>query len=200
MAAPRRRCRRLPLSQLLAMLPVACAAPAPREDAGAVLQQVMASHQASLASVGFAAAARPAHPAEGSQEPPPSSHAARRRGGTASPPPPPPPPSGTPSYAGQLVGQPPETVLRWLGPPRLRRAEGGAEIWHYQASACHLDLVLYRDREGAAPPAPLRVAYASARASGPQSRSETACLRELARPPAAAPRQEGARFGPETDA
>jgi hypothetical protein len=137
-----------------------------------VLQQVVATHQASLASVGFAA--RPAFPAEGSAEAPPLP--TPQRGGRAAL------PVETPSYAGQLLGQLPETVLRWLGPPRLRRAEGGAEIWHYQATACHLDLVLYRDREGAAPPAPLRVAYASARASGTERRSETTCLRELAQP------------------
>jgi hypothetical protein len=83
-----------------------------------------------------------------------------------------------PTMAGQLVGQTPDVLLRWLGTPRLRREEGPAEIWHYQASQCHLDLVLYRD--GGASRA-LRVAYAAARAAGVSIRGETACLRDIAR-------------------
>jgi hypothetical protein len=153
-----RRCHRLLL--LPALLPAACQAP----ETGAALQQVVATHRASLVSFGFAAT--------------PASFPANA----------PQPSAAAPSQAGQLIGQPPETVLRWLGPPRLRRAEGSAEIWHYQASACHLDLVLYPERDGATP---LRVAHASARAAGAERRSEQACLQEIA----TTPRQDGGRDG-----
>ncbi|WP_237217803.1 hypothetical protein, partial [Falsiroseomonas oryziterrae] len=80
--------------------------------------------------------------------------------------------------AGQLVGQTPDTLRRLLGEPRLRREEGPAEVWHYQATQCHLDLVLYREDGGRQA---LRVAYASARASGAARRGEAACLRDIAR-------------------
>jgi hypothetical protein len=83
-----------------------------------------------------------------------------------------------PTVAGELLGQTPEAVLRWLGVPRLRREEGPAEVWHYQASECHLDLVLYRE-EGARPE--LRVAFAAARAAGASRRGEAACLSDIAR-------------------
>jgi hypothetical protein len=155
--------RRHRLLLLPALLPAACEAPAP--ETGAALQQVVATHRASLVSFGFAAT--------------PASFPANA----------PQPSVPAPSQAGQLIGQPPETVLRWLGPPRLRRAEGSAEIWHYQASACHLDLVLYPERDGALPPrvagdaTPLRVAHASARAAGAERRSEQACLQEIATTP-----------------
>jgi hypothetical protein len=69
-------------------------------------------------------------------------------------------------------------VVQWLGAPRLRREEGPAEIWHYQASQCHLDLVLYRE-DGPQPT--LRVAFAAARAVGTARRGEAACLRDIAR-------------------
>jgi len=87
--------------------------------------------------------------------------------------------------AGQLVGQTPDTLRRLLGEPRLRREEGPAEVWHYQATQCHLDLVLYRD-DGARQA--LRVAYAAARATGAARRGEAACLRDIARGATAAPR------------
>lgn len=91
-------------------------------------------------------------------------------------------PRTAPGTAGQLVGQTPDAVLHWFGPPRLRRTEGSAEIWHYQASQCHLDLVLYPEH-GVRPG--LRVAFASARAVGTARRAEAACLRDLARGAAA---------------
>ncbi len=90
-----------------------------------------------------------------------------------------PAPAGpAPNLAGELVGQTPEGLRRILGEPRLRRQEDGAEIWHYQASQCHLDLFLYPDN--AARPV-LRVAYAQARAAGAARRAESACLRDIAR-------------------
>jgi len=152
--------RALPL--LLLLLPVACAGLDPA-DPGSVLQEALASHQASIAGITI----RP--PAAGGEvtEAPPAARGARA-----------PSADTVPAMAGQLVGQPPEVVTRWLGEPRLRRAEGGAEIWHYAASQCHLDLVLYRE-EG--PPRNFRVAFAAARAVGTTRRGEAACLRDIAR-------------------
>ena len=145
---------------LILLLPVACAQPEPVDPAVA-LQQALSTHQASLAGVG---GLTPAAPAVGRTAP----QAAR------------PAPAGpTPSLAGQLVGQTPETVIAWLGPPRLRRAEGPAEIWHYQSSQCHLDVVLYH--EGTSELPTLRVAFAAARSVGTVRRTEAACLRDIAR-------------------
>lgn len=152
---------------LLALLGTSCAQP-DAADPAAVLQQVLTSHQASLAGI----APRPASAGgEGSVAPAAAvTRPARRTAG------------GLPTMAGQLVGQTPQAVTDWLGEPRLRREEGTAEIWHYQAPQCHLDLVFYRDEgerdEGEA--AALRVAFASARAVGTSRRSETACLRDIA--------------------
>lgn len=131
------------------LLPAACAQPAP-QDGGAALQGALASHQASLGAI--------------AGQPAPAARVV---------------PSGpVPAQASQLVGQTPDAVLHWLGPPRLRRAEGSAEVWHYQSSQCHLDLVLYPE-PGVQPG--LRVAFASARAIGAARRAEAACLRDIAR-------------------
>ena len=129
------------------LLPVACAQPDP-QDSEAALQDALASHHANLgAAQGAGARSVPA------------------------PGPRPDPARPAPGQASQLVGQTPETVLHWFGPPRLRRAEGSAEIWHYQASQCHLDLVLYPEH-GVRPG--LRVAFASARAGQSASRKKRA--------------------------
>ncbi len=155
---------------LLLLLPIACAQPNPA-DPGSVLQEALATHQASISGI----APRP--PAAGGEV-------------SAAPAPAPPRPAAAadtnnpPSMAGQLVGQEPETITRWLGEPRLRRAEGGAEVWHYAATQCHLDLVLYRE-EGPQPR--LRVAFAAARAVGTARRGEAACLRDIARGAAVRP-------------
>jgi hypothetical protein len=146
---------------LLLLLPVACAQPDPADPA-AVLQEALSSHQASVAGL-------PGRPAGAIAEAPASRRAARTAPGTA---------EGPPTMAGQLVGHSPEVLTRLLGAPRLRREEGTAEVWHYSAPQCHLDLVLYRD-EG--PGAALRVAFASARAVGTARRGEAACLRDIAR-------------------
>ncbi|NKC34527.1 hypothetical protein HEQ75_26985 [Roseomonas sp. BU-1] len=161
----------LPL--LTALLAAACAQPDPA-DPVVVLQEALASHQASLAGIAPRAAAS---------------------GGEGSIPPPPPPqpasatPGTPPTMAGQLVGHVPEAVAAWLGEPRLRREEGEAEIWHYQGPQCHLDLVFYRD-EG--PQAGLRVAFAQARAIGTSRRGEAACLRDIARGAALRGQADGA--------
>jgi hypothetical protein len=145
---------------LILLLPVACAQPEPADPA-VPLQQALSTHQASVAGLG---GLTPAAPAIGRAAP----QAAR------------PAPAGpAPNLAGQLVGQTPETVIAWLGPPRLRRAEGPAEIWHYQSSQCHLDVVLYH--EGTSELPTLRVAFAAARSVGTVRRTEAACLRDIAR-------------------
>jgi len=156
------------------LLPIACAQPDPA-DPGAVLQDALASHQASIAGI---APRAPGAGAAADTLPP-----APRAAGAAAP-----DSTTPPAMAGQLVGQAPETVTRWLGPPRLRRAEGGAEVWHYSATQCHLDLVLYQE-EGPQPQ--LRVAYASARAVGTARRGEAACLRDIARGATLRPSQGG---------
>jgi hypothetical protein len=108
--------------------------------------------------------------------------AAARRGAEAAP---------LPSEAAELLGLPAEAVVRRLGEPALRRPEGPVEIWLYTARSCALDVILYRDEP--APPAlvhaaggaggaaaTLRVAFAAARASGSEPRTEAACLRDIA--------------------
>ncbi|MBU8536882.1 hypothetical protein [Falsiroseomonas tokyonensis] len=154
---------------LLAGLATGCAQP-DRADPALVLQEALASHQASLAGI----APRPAAAGgEGTLPPPPqpATHPAAIVQGLREAP---------PTMAGQLVGHPPDRVTAWLGAPRLRREEGQAEIWHYQGPQCHLDLVLYRDD---APGGGMRVAFAAARAIGTTRRGEAACLRDIARGP-----------------
>lgn len=149
---------------LLLLLPMACAAPDPADPAG-VLQEALASHQASIAGLSPRPVAARAESGEAV-----SPRAAVRPASAALDTP--------PTAAGQLVGQPTEIVTRLLGEPRLRRQEGEAEVWHYQALQCHLDLVLYRE-DGPRPV--LRVAFAAARAVGTARRGEAACLRDISR-------------------
>ncbi|MBP0495643.1 hypothetical protein [Roseomonas indoligenes] len=80
---------------------------------------------------------------------------------------------GAPSGVSALLGQTREGVIAALGQPTRRRPEGEAEIWLYQGTHCALDVVLYR--ESSTP----RVAWAAARASGTESRTEAGCLSEL---------------------
>ncbi len=151
------------LPGLMLLLPlVGCAQPEGSVTQQA-LEEALASQRASLAGVG----APVPTPAPGQ-----AVMAAAGPGAAGGPGGPP------PALAGELVGQTPEAVRRLLGEPRLRRQEDGAEIWHYQASQCHLDLVLYPE---AGPSAVLRVAFAQARAQGTARRGEAACLRDIAR-------------------
>ena len=153
----------LPL--LLACLLAACAQE-PVLDRQAVLDEVLANYRANL--VGMRPLAAP--PAEGE---------AAAIGAAAMP-----ALNGLPVQAAQLLGQPPATVRRLLGEPRLRRREGDAEIWLYQSPFCHLDVMFYGEPGGPAgsraAPAGLRVTYATARAAGAERRTEAACLQELA--------------------
>ncbi|MCC7273285.1 MAG: hypothetical protein IT561_11505 [Alphaproteobacteria bacterium] len=148
-----------PGAALVLSLLAACAQPPPEQAATTAMQEALSSHQASLAGLGATPLAVPAEETQ-------LVATAASTGGAA------------PPLAGRLVGQTPEGVLQWLGEPRLRRAEGAAEIWHYQASHCHLDLVLYPD-EGSRQS--LRVAFAAARAAGAVRRGEAACLADIAR-------------------
>ncbi len=161
------------VAPFLLLLPIACAAPDPA-DPSALLQEALASHQA---SIGGLAPRAPASGGEVGEAPAP--RAVTRAAGAA---------EGAPTMAGQLVGQPPEALTRILGEPRLRRDEGVAQIWHYQATQCHLDLVLYRE-DGPQPG--FRVAFASARAVGTARRGEAACLRDISRGAAVRPSPSG---------
>jgi hypothetical protein len=179
--------RRNLVPPLLLSLLAACAAQDPADPA-LLLRDALASHQASLSGI----APRPvAAGGEGSApslvQPAATGFAAPAAGSRAGA-----NPAGLPAMAGQVVGQGPEAVTAWFGEPRLRREEGSAEIWHYQAEQCHLDLVFYRDdapagTAGGRDEAPagtaggLRVAFAAARAVGTARRGETACLRDIAR-------------------
>ena len=149
----------------------ACGPSASRQEAADVLAQVMEGHRASIAGIGAPSgaagaraaprtAARAAPLADGPPRAVPDAPA--RRGGPA------------PASAAALVGQGPDGLLSALGAPALRRADGDAEVWLYLGPHCALDLVLYR--VGGAP----RVAHAAARANGAETRTESACLREVA--------------------
>ncbi|MGG5821285.1 hypothetical protein [Falsiroseomonas sp. HW251] len=149
------------LLPVLLLLPAACAEV--HSDAAQLLEEVMQANQASAEAAPPPAATPPAA-LPVSQ--PPGGLAARRTG------------SGEVALASQLVGATPEILMQLLGQPRLRREEGSAEIWHYQAPQCHLDVILY-PAEGAR--SGLRVGYAAARAEGAARRAEAACLRDIAR-------------------
>jgi hypothetical protein len=165
--------RRNPLPPLLLLsLLAACAAQDPADPA-LLLRDALASHQASLSGI----SPRPVAAGGEGSVPPAAQPAAAARPAPATA-----APANLPTMAGQVVGQAPQAVIAWFGEPRLRREEGSAEIWHYQAEQCHLDLVFYRDEApaGGAGGA-LRVAFAAARAVGTARRGETACLRDIAR-------------------
>ena len=76
-----------------------------------------------------------------------------------------------------LKGRDPEAVISALGEPALRRREGNAEVWLYQAPDCRLDLVFYPEDER------LVLAYAAARAFGARRLTESACMAAIARAP-----------------
>ncbi|MBP0465923.1 hypothetical protein J5Y09_18500 [Roseomonas sp. PWR1] len=83
------------------------------------------------------------------------------------------PPAGAVSSAAALAGLRAEDLRRRLGEPALRRPEGDAEIWLYEAPGCRLDVILYP--EGGA----LLVGHAAARAHGGARVTEAACLAAL---------------------
>jgi hypothetical protein len=188
---------------LLPLLVPGCAAD-PGEEAAALMRQALSTTQASLAVAGRApmagvtapggtAAAGGANAAGGATAAggtatagaPPSPGGMSRPAALAAPPAIAPGPRLTgrapPAAAAALVGAPAEQMRRMLGDPALRRAEGEAEIWLYEAAPCRLDVVLYA--QGAA----LVVAHAAARAHGPEGVTEAACLSAIATAPNIAP-------------
>lgn len=167
---------------LLPLLAMACAADT-GEEAAALMQQALFSTQASLAMAGgappmrapapgataapFGLAPGPATPAA---IPPVQPPGPRQRG------------SAPPATAAALLGTAADQMRRMLGEPALRRAEGEAEIWLYEAAACRLDIVLYPQA------GTLVVAHAAARSHGTaQGVTEAACLSAIATAPATLP-------------
>ncbi len=74
--------------------------------------------------------------------------------------------------ASKLLGATAGSVLGRLGPPRLTRIDGPAEVWLYRTASCRMTLILYRDAAGNE-----RVATASALAApGRPTRDCTAGL------------------------
>lgn len=164
---------------LLPLLAVGCTA-GRGEEAAALMQQALFSTQASLAMAGGASQPRPVAPgaagAPAAAGPQPAATPAaiapgpRQRG------------SAPPVGAAALMGTSADQMRRMLGDPALRRAEGEAEVWLYEAAACRLDVVLYP--QGGA----LVVAHAAARSHGvAQGVTEAACLAAIATAPATLP-------------
>ena len=128
------------------------------------LEQALRDTRASLAALGAPETMVPTRAAP--LPPPPSSASAPRRLG-ASP----------PAAASALQGREPEAVISALGEPALRRREGDAEIWLYQAPDCRLDLVFYPEASR------LVLTHAAARAFGARRLTESACMAAIARAP-----------------
>jgi hypothetical protein len=144
------------------------------EEATALLQQALASTQASLALAGGARPPPPATaptPARPTTPQPAWAPGATRPRGNA-----------PPAAAAALVGVTAEQLRRMLGEPAIRRPEGAAEVWLYEAPTCRLDVILYA--EGSS----LVVGHAAARAlGGAESVTESACLAAVATAPAPTP-------------
>jgi hypothetical protein len=136
------------------------------EGATRGLEQVLRDTKASLAAIGAPPSAEAAPIFQSLALPPPPSASAPRRQG-ASP----------PAAATALQGRDPEAVISALGEPALRRREGNAEVWLYQAPDCRLDLVFYPED------ARLVLAHAAARAHGARRLTESACMAAIARAP-----------------
>lgn len=131
------------------------------------LEQALRDTRASLAAIGAPPVAdlQPLIRAASLPPPPSSADGPRRLG--ASP----------PDAAAVLQGREAEAVISALGEPALRRREGNAEIWLYQAPDCRLDLVFYPED------ARLVLAHAAARAFGARRLTESACMAAIARAP-----------------
>ena len=131
------------------------------------LEQALRDTRASLAALGLPSAPEaPQMERAAPLPPPPSSASAPRRQGTQ-----------PPAAASVLQGQEPEAVISALGEPALRRREGEAEIWLYQAPDCRLDLVFYPEASR------LVLAHAAARAFGARRLTESACMAAISRAP-----------------
>jgi len=136
------------------------------ESATRGLEQALHDTRASLTAIGMPPGAHGTPVSRVIPLPaPPSASTARHAG--ASP----------PATAATLQGRTPEQVLSALGEPALRRREGDAEIWLYQAADCRLDLVFYPEA------AQLILAHAAARALGARRLTEATCLLAIAAAP-----------------
>lgn len=177
---------------ILPLLVLGCASDQ-GEEAAALMQQALLSNQASLAMAGGGLQAGADTSRAGG-----SPAGAARQGGVgfggapgpglaaAIPPALPPGPrqrgSAPPAAATALMGTSAEQLRRMLGDPALRRAEGEAEIWLYEAPTCRLDVVLFP--QGGV----LMVAHAAARSHGAaQGVTEAVCLASIATAPATLP-------------
>ena len=137
------------------------------EGATLGLEQALRDTRASLAAIGLPSAPdAPQAERPAPLPPPPSSASAPRRQG-----------ANPPAAANALQGREPEAVLSALGEPALRRREGDAEIWLYQAPDCRLDLVFYPEASR------LVLTHAAARAFGARRLTESACMAGIARAP-----------------
>ena len=137
------------------------------EGATVGLEQALRDTKASLAAIGAPPATEAAPVASSASLPaPPSSDSEPRRLGVS-----------PPAAAATLQGREPEAVISALGEPALRRREGAAEVWLYQAPDCRLDLVFYPED------ARLVLAHAAARSFGARRLTESACIATIARAP-----------------
>jgi hypothetical protein len=136
------------------------------EGATLGLEQALRDTRASLAAIGAPPAAETAPLVRAAALPAPPSATTPRRAGTS-----------PPASATALQGREPAAVISALGEPALRRREGDAEVWLYQAPDCRLDLVFYAED------ARLVLAHAAARAFGARRLTESACMAAIARAP-----------------
>jgi hypothetical protein len=152
---------------LAALLFTSACRKAEADGAALGLEQALRDTRASLAAIGAPPTAEaPPVASVASLPPPPSSNSEPRRLGASSP-----------GAAAALQGREPEAVISALGEPALRRREGNAEVWLYQAPDCRLDLVFYPEE------ARLVLAHAAARAHGARRLTESACMAAIARAP-----------------
>lgn len=151
---------------LAALLLTPACQKADAESATRGLEQALHDTRASLAAIGMPPDTDGTTVSQVIPLPAPPSASSTRRAG-ASP----------PATAATLQGRTPEQVLSALGEPALRRREGNAEVWLYQAADCRLDLVFYPEA------AQLILAHAAARALGARRLTEATCLLAIAAAP-----------------
>jgi hypothetical protein len=75
--------------------------------------------------------------------------------------------------ARRLIGLAREAVLDLLGAPSFVRREGPAQLWRYTGDDCHLDVFLFRERDG------LTVSHVEARPRGVRHVSVRSCTEDL---------------------
>jgi len=163
-AAPGRWVTLLGLALIVGMAPACRQTEA--ERTGLSLEHALRDTQASLAALGTPKGAGKT-PVERTipMSAPPSASVPRLTG------------ANPPTTAALLQGRDPSAVISALGEPSLRRREGDAEIWLYQAAHCRLDLVFYPEATGPV------LAHAAARAFGTRRLTEAACLSAIATAP-----------------